>query len=77
MIEHQTPCPHCYGVHYSIYNAERCATRHRIANEVATYEETEAAKNKPLEGAELLAAYHKWRNSPNRGRPPKNIRHAF
>ena len=33
------PCPHCHGVHYSSYNAQRCATRHRIFNELATYDE--------------------------------------
>ena len=59
----QPPCPHCKGVHFSIYNSERCAIRHQIANELATYDQQEsarksavAAKKKPVETPEQAKA---------------------
>jgi hypothetical protein len=50
-----TPCPHCKGVHFSFWNVQRCATRHRIVNELANYQEEQRqhfAPEDPVETAE-------------------------
>lgn len=38
MKEREPVCPYCKGVHYSIYNAERCAVSHEIKQQLADIE---------------------------------------
>jgi hypothetical protein len=36
-METEQPCPYCKRVHYSSYNAEKCAARHDASSELTDY----------------------------------------
>jgi hypothetical protein len=45
MSEHDMPCPHCHGVHYSTFNSERCVMRYQLDKEAADWQIEVSRKN--------------------------------